>query len=381
MHVTKDCFEKVLQFSDYINTNFKHFPIRSLEGIRTCFGYQTVAYTILNRNSSGNVYISDIMGLSFTEERLNSYKEYYFKSDPFIKTIRNDLIKLDSDEQKHVWHFSDLRRADETTSSKYFSHLRETGLRYQAVLSGRKYRAFPTHVISIFKSEQEGDFTEEELTLLNMAGNVFVSTLKHYLRELDYELRLSAWKRCVDMQKSGLCIFTNLMPPDETPLFTTYKNLLFPGQTTREIIWSLTNNIDPMTVLQDNTPISFHRTYGEQTYQIRLIKEESQSISDDKNISTYIIMEVFPEEHTTVPSRQSSATQYNRNFDKYSFTDRELDVLALLQKGQSNRQIADTLFMSLSTVKTHTGNIYKKLGVSNRGAAISKLAEDFYKGK
>ena len=51
---------------------------------------------------------------------------------------------------------------------------------------------------------------------------------------------------------------------------------------------------------------------------------------------------------------------------------RELDVLGLLSKGLSNRAIADHLFISPSTVKTHTLNIYHKLEVANRTEAIIK---------
>jgi DNA-binding CsgD family transcriptional regulator/transcriptional regulator with GAF, ATPase, and Fis domain len=51
---------------------------------------------------------------------------------------------------------------------------------------------------------------------------------------------------------------------------------------------------------------------------------------------------------------------------------RELDVLSLLAKGLSNRAISDHLFISPSTVKTHTLRIYHKLEVGNRTEAIVK---------
>jgi DNA-binding CsgD family transcriptional regulator len=54
---------------------------------------------------------------------------------------------------------------------------------------------------------------------------------------------------------------------------------------------------------------------------------------------------------------------------------RELEVLSLLSKGFSNREIAADLFISASTVKTHTLNIYEKLEVGNRTQAILKAKE------
>lgn len=54
---------------------------------------------------------------------------------------------------------------------------------------------------------------------------------------------------------------------------------------------------------------------------------------------------------------------------------RELEVLHLLAKGLPNRAIADALFVSPSTVKTHTLNIYQKLEVANRTEAIVRAKE------
>lgn len=51
---------------------------------------------------------------------------------------------------------------------------------------------------------------------------------------------------------------------------------------------------------------------------------------------------------------------------------RELEVLLNVANGLSNQQIADKLFVSLNTIKTHTANIYSKLGVKSRTQAISK---------
>ena len=53
-------------------------------------------------------------------------------------------------------------------------------------------------------------------------------------------------------------------------------------------------------------------------------------------------------------------------------TSREREVLGLLATGSSNRAIADTLFVSLPTVKGHVSSILAKLGVGSRAAAVSE---------
>ncbi len=56
-------------------------------------------------------------------------------------------------------------------------------------------------------------------------------------------------------------------------------------------------------------------------------------------------------------------------------SDREYEVLELLAGGLSNQEIADRLFVSPNTVKTHLARLYEKLDVSRRTQAIGKARE------
>lgn len=58
-----------------------------------------------------------------------------------------------------------------------------------------------------------------------------------------------------------------------------------------------------------------------------------------------------------------------------SLTDREREVLALLADRKQYKEIADILFMSIDTVRTHVRGIYSKLNVNKRGAA-AKIYRD-----
>lgn len=58
--------------------------------------------------------------------------------------------------------------------------------------------------------------------------------------------------------------------------------------------------------------------------------------------------------------------------EKLGITNREYEVLLLLAQGHSNQEIADKLFVSIHTIKTHTTNLYTKLDVKRRTQAVQE---------
>lgn len=52
--------------------------------------------------------------------------------------------------------------------------------------------------------------------------------------------------------------------------------------------------------------------------------------------------------------------------DNYMLTEREKEIALLLIKGKTYKQISESLFISVPTVKTHSGNVYRKCGVNSR---------------
>jgi LuxR family transcriptional regulator, maltose regulon positive regulatory protein len=78
---------------------------------------------------------------------------------------------------------------------------------------------------------------------------------------------------------------------------------------------------------------------------------------------------------TGKPARPPADTHHQQAALLEPLSKRELDVLRLLASSLTGSQIADELFISLATFRTHTKNIYGKLGVHNRIEAIERARD------
>lgn len=96
------------------------------------------------------------------------------------------------------------------------------------------------------------------------------------------------------------------------------------------------------------------------------------------------LIEKFPSAAPKVLSHAASKTANTLKLEEKSrletgaqlaepLTQRESQVMALVQQGLSNKDIADALFISLNTLKVHIRNVYGKMGVENRTQALLKV--------
>jgi two-component system, NarL family, response regulator LiaR len=81
------------------------------------------------------------------------------------------------------------------------------------------------------------------------------------------------------------------------------------------------------------------------------------------------VEKIFIEKEITLP-KEKNISPNKEALEKFNLTNREYEVLQLIVMGHSNDEIAESLFISLSTVKTHISNLYEKMNVKRRAKAI-----------
>jgi DNA-binding CsgD family transcriptional regulator len=76
-----------------------------------------------------------------------------------------------------------------------------------------------------------------------------------------------------------------------------------------------------------------------------------------------------------VPAVSAKVTADDTVRERLGITPRELEILELVARGLSNREIGETLFVSENTVKTHCSRAFDKLGARRRTEAVQRSRE------
>jgi ATP/maltotriose-dependent transcriptional regulator MalT len=98
----------------------------------------------------------------------------------------------------------------------------------------------------------------------------------------------------------------------------------------------------------------------------------------DEGVVAYALGEsgrqALPGDDSVLSREQSSGYGASLGLED-PLSEREREVLNLLASGKTNSEVAGDLFVSVGTVKSHTGNIYRKLGARNRAQALTRARE------
>lgn len=157
--------------------------------------------------------------------------------------------------------------------------------------------------------------------------------------------------------------------------FTIYKSLLYVKQ--NKIEKGIRSLDDSLILTKFEGHIRTFLDFGVELEKllgkyVQSNRDNYYNINKDNLLFANQLLEQF-----TRARRKGSIVPFEMKIDRVKdlLTNKECSVLKLIQQGYSNKAIAEELDISLSTVKTHINNMYRKLDVNNRISALKKGVE------
>ncbi|MET0572847.1 MAG: helix-turn-helix transcriptional regulator [Pedobacter agri] len=124
----------------------------------------------------------------------------------------------------------------------------------------------------------------------------------------------------------------------------------------------------PIQPMYNNSTTPKIMKSGENITIIINITADGSKVSNEL-ISQYLDP-IVSKKHSDIFDPENINLLINR---KFNLTERESQVLGGMIKGQNNNEIAEELFISVSTVKYHSRKVFEKLEINTRNQAISKI--------
>jgi DNA-binding CsgD family transcriptional regulator len=360
--ITVTDYEKLLKFNFYINKNYDNFIYNVQFALLEYFNFPLSVYTTFSKDHNGKAIVENIRGTAALAENLVKYRNYILDDDLFLQRIPN-LVQ--ENPQKNIFTIPDVAGREEFYSTKYGKLLLEANNPYQVVIYGTTTSSPPYHAVNVFKTKEHGDFTEYELKLLGLIGSIFNESLclykqyqenKNYINFLDAATSAQGFGLAV-IDERGIIVYSN-------HFFISFVSDIFSTESTAASVAAID------AFLFEQTGMKITRIINPVT--LRIGKHdfyfETRCITGAEGNARFFF--IFVDMKKITPSLDPRL----KFLEKYNMSVQEIEVAALILQGFDNKKIAENLFISISTVKFHVRNILRKLGVSNRGAVITRFA-------
>lgn len=354
-YLTESDYTKILSFIAQIKKNNNDFQQHVLNLLHEIFGFQHVNFNLINHKlETFNSRLCNI-----TENARELYYDYYHKTDVFSPKTSYNLWT-----SKNVITISDIMPISQFENTEfYLDFLRKDRLYYELVLP-LKANNRVIGGIGVFKQKDEENFSNRDIAILGRLNEFISNDLWSYLEFSNIQKECQTYYNCFDETPTGIIILDrNLSIKRYNRTAETFASKLHAGNSPHSSIQQFIYEVISKFSDQINNP-QVDITFYHKTYKINIMLNLISSVCEGMD-SVYMIF--ITEEN----ANKLALTDAQRG--NYNLTAREAEVLSLVKDGLSNEEIAEKLFISAHTVKSHMENIFKKLQVKNRTAALSKI--------
>ena len=359
-------FANIIEFSARINRNYPDFAGETLRALDELFHFRFSCYVVLNKDIHNTFFVQDVKSNTMWPVFQEQFKSRYYKEDGFLTVLPKLRFSMPD---QHAFFWEDVAGSSKP-SRDYLTLLSSHGIAYAALVGVSPSMYAPMHVMTVFKTANSGPFTPYERELLEYIGLTFSNSIKPYKTWLQTQHVLSATEHLFDsfpngygiLSENGTLLYHNRKFLELTSAITGEPNL---EQILKKLIPALPFPLGGTPRNQEYGK-SFEREFDEITLSQKV---EKHYFATGYEVLHYLSVAPKVQARVTAAATPLSSEMLL----KYGFTVRETEVLRLLAHGSKSQEIAASLFVSESTVRSHIRNIYSKLGVSNRMELLAKL--------
>lgn len=369
--------ENLSRLFSFIIANSDDLPHCIGEGFRRFLGYRA-AYIVYTRGESGKYLPAAYFGDKVYAQWYEVFAAKYSQNDIFVRHM-GDMLQISGMEKKYVWRIQDFQPLEEFHKTNCYTHgLAVHGVGYRAWITFPQSWDRQQHTIAVFKSFASGDFDDEEFRLLTQVGCFLETAMQTYQDRVEGSLfRALLFKFGIAAQENACVLNCLHRVIFQTESFDAMRQAALGNCAIWEVAQRLLDGREPSTlppgksytseICNPNakfcievTPFWTNEDIIHKTQYLLLIK---------------IFCEKAPEEAPAERAAPAIGLDncYIRLIEHYGLTKREYDVLKLIVNGASTKSIAQSLFVSVSTVRTHIGNLFQKLDAHNRAELIARL--------
>ena len=346
-------YDKMLQFIVNIQPDNGNYRKTVLDQLKNFYGYSHMTFFIAdNAGNLGNPIASNI-----TDYFLEIYGQYFYKVDMF-HTVNIPSKML----QKKVVSVTDLMSYNQFVNTEYYNDFfKKMNLDYQVILPliiDEKMLG----VIGVFKSKDQGEFTQKELLVFNNINRHIAYNFKtsRFIKSIQNEGFL--YKTCSHQAPLGILV----MAQDLKPVYFNEEGSRICMDITSCNSIEASISMVSRLILERITNRLFDGIFVCNAYQIRIIPQIIPNACGE--IETVYIIYMNKNE-------KPIEKVLDKIREVYSFSNREKEIIEQIYGGLSNEEIAEKLFISIHTVKTHIENIYRKMGINKRTSLFNIINE------
>lgn len=350
------CILKNVDYQSFVKFSNKLFQHQTISN--TFFNESLLSYLeeYFNLHSSTlTVYDSSdyIGGVCYNTIDVSTLYRDYYKINPICQKIRHSYRGITpSPTADSLINATSVIPIEQYEQSEYTAFLNRMGFHYSIALP---FGPSASYRITLFKNKYEGDFSDSELDVISGIYSILASSFDAFNKIRKNQMILDIKNTLISNKELGTIILGNdFKIIDYNEKAATYFTALSGYNNLKNACLELFS--------LKNIPIGTIKN----TVQGHEIVLQPYSRTDDYHfITNYYLITIHK-----LSDESSFSKSYNDPLNLHCMTQREIEIIEKLATGLSYKEISSTLFISVSTVRNHLQNIYKKLGINNQRQLI-----------